>query len=977
MLMRFAAFLFCLICSPAFAGFHGGGASPIVVTGNSQLDTNFTDMTRLQVFINAFKGGANPWTCVSGTIDPSQIQTNGMPASGAACMSTGGILHTSPIPLDTEQTKCGGGRCNWAWIWIGNCSVGINNVAVTTEGGTNPGNGSSFGSSPWIFQVPVGTTALDATIVKTDGTCGAPVLIMVGQCTALALNNNCGDYDTYAAGGLFEAAYYKPILDGKFSKFRPIGWETTTSIVTYISSHTYDKPYNYPYWYAGELRPSIWIPSSEMTYSNVTNEVWTGTCTGGCTVETGSNGPQDRDTVMVQWNQTASSGTNDWYFSLNGTTPIQIADSSCVVTNGQKPTSGQTAILVYEKQLNLWCDFTNTGSLFNGVPLQALFQFCNVIKSHCVITEPMLVIDPDNGWITAEAQLGHATLLPGLNNEIENSDEAWNFAYPAFQYFQSKSLLNWGASDFRQEQCIGVSQTAQDLQRVYGTAPGHGWLVLDGAQTASGPPSINPYLNCSDWVSAGTPVPVQPGVVVEKAADFSPAIMVNSYMEPGEVGLAKEIIDAYNYVTSNQATAAPIANNYMATLASDNNAGVDQTTLPVLLGIWQIYQTDIAAANTLYSGPVTYNGSSWTSLTTLTQYEGGIQLGVDSGCTSGQASGSACFTSLSNFGAPAISNITAASSGVLTLASTDNEGNSFTAVSGMPVTIFGASAAGFNQSCGVTGVSGATITTNCNTVGLTYSTATVATTAKPAKNQSTVAVASCSGITAGLSVLDETQTDIGGVVKSCTGTTLTLEQVWQHSGSTTTDTLLIGGGLMQYGTDTSGDGFSSASITSAAATNPCGFTLSSPMNVFPPNNINTSGVTPSGYNFNTGGPPTGASVFSVDSTGENITLAKDCTGTGGAGSGGTMSVTLDQAVDALRFASRYSTQAQTVFTTAINEFAGVGGTGMAMLFYACCGYVNSTYPLGFEPWGAFWPDPTFTPSPMWNAYVAANGGTYP
>jgi hypothetical protein len=68
----------------------------------------------------------------------------------------------------------------------------------------------------------------------------------------------------------------------------------------------------------------------------------------------------------------------------------------------------------------------------------------------------------------------------------------------------------------------------------------------------------------------------------------------------------------------------------------------------------------------------------------------------------------------------------------------------------------------------------------------------------------------------------------------------------------------------------------------------------------------------------------------------------------------------DNAVNALRFASRYSSEADTVFTASANDFASAGGADPALLFASCCGYVNPTFPQGNEEWGAFWPDQIYT-----------------
>ena len=976
MLRRIAVAAIWLLAScAAFAGFHGGGASNFS-GGQIQLDTYWSDFSNsnTQVTLNAFLNGNDSWSCVSGNVQatPDQIQSNGMPSPSASCMATGGLYHAFGVPLDSEQgSACGGGRCNWAWIWTGNCSVAIAMTfgSATTVSG-NPGTTSSFGTNLWIFQAPAGNAAMNGEIIKTDGTCGNPQIVMVGTCTAVG--PGCGDYDAYSAGVIFRSAYYKPILDGKFANFRAIGWETNLSIVTMISSPTYNKPYNYPFWYGSELRANIWIPSSEMSYSNTGgHETYTGTCTGGCTIETGSNGPQDRDTIQVQWNQTASS-ESDIYFSLNTTTAIPVVSQSCNGNSFTLPTSGVMAILIYSKQLNVWCNLGGSSGLFNGVPVKAIVQFANLVKANPVIAVPYLTLDPDDGWITDMATTANAVINPGLKLIGETPDEIWNIpSYPEGNYAINMATYNWSSGSFAEEQCMWASTIAQDLQRVIGGAPGVRWALQSGAQTAPNPmsPLITDYTACPDWVAANSPTPAQPGVQILPTREFNPIITVTSYSEPGERGLAREIIDAYNFVNSNQSTGSTIANNYMATLVSDVSATPNGTTLTSLNTIWQEYQTAIAADNSSFGGSVTYNGVTWNSAVSMGQYEGGVSLTNDGGCPSGQTGGS-CFTSMNNFGAPAISNITAAVSGVVTLASTDFEGYNYSAVNGMPVTIFGAETAGFNQSCNVTGVAGSIITTNCNTVGLTYSDFTITTTAQIGKGNKTVAVSSCSGVTAGLSVFDETQTYVNGVVSGCTGTTLTVDQGFQHKGSGTSDTLLIGGGLMQYGTDTSGDGFTSASVSGATAGNPCSVQLAVPLDVTPPYHISITGVTPSGFNVSNG-------TYTVDSTAKNLTLRVSCSGT--YVSGGTMSVTLDQAVNALRYAARNTAQAQTVTTALINTFAADGGANMAQYHYTWGGWVEGQTYAQAPPneWGAFWPSPGYTPSPLWQAYVAANGGTYP
>ena len=427
----------------------------------------------------------------------------------------------------------------------------------------------------------------------------------------------------------------------------------------------------------------------------------------------------------------------------------------------------------------------------------------------------------------------------------------------------------------------------------------------------------------------------------------------------------------------------------------------------------------------------------------------------------------------------------------LTLGTFDANGVYPSGAAGMPLTLFGFAQSQYNTTASVTGVSGAhnnILTTNLDSTGFSaYSPITVTASAAFNSGDASVSIPSCSGIVAGMSVVDETsslagsppygsyfmgqaqgcvtgspstlsvgtgtatvtngtanitwtgnglgsnaevmfnanvgssftsatpyyvvstgdtiqlsatpsgsaitvsglgtspttvsifaQPSVGYTAASAAGTSLASTYAAILQGSVgSSDTLLIGGGVVVGGTDVQGDNFASA-VVSSVITNAkaCVFQLASPLRVYPGVGVTTTGGSPSGYNF------TNKIVSSfVDSTGEQITVDIDCTSLGAITSSPTMTVAQGGAANSLHFYSRQTTGMQTVAADDISYFAANGGVGMAQYGFEAGVWNNDgVQPSLPSPWIVFntpmsYPN-SYIPSHAWNAYVSANGGTY-
>ena len=636
--------------------------------GRTQLNLNFVQTAGDYGFINALKS-AQTWSyvkstgpnCSSGAPAPSELNLNGYPlAESNGITHCGGLQTLFYIPSTNELAG------DYIIDWSGHCTLGIANSYTTVSG--------SHTSSPWRIRFDSNKTRIPFAILGTDGTCDNIRFYNINHQAALN------------SGKVFTPYFEQILRNGKVGTLRFENWTGNFSQLTNITQWSHNKPTSYVYYWGNELRSSLYAGT---TTNN--GNAYLVTCSSPCTAET--EAPRDKDLILLQFNASATSNS-PVTLNLNATGAVSVTDM-CACGNEyglwrtEYPVANKYAALVYDAGLNVWLkyggDLVGNAGISNGVPPQIILQLCNEIGSHCWINAPYLSLDPDQGYVTALAQLAQQVLQFGIKLIIEPPDETWNSVYPWTNYARLKSTVNWNANDVNQEYGMWLAEIGKDVSSVYDgdttkySVVGCEWTTLGPIGTTSTRFTSAQFVAHGGWA----------------AAKYATHLCIAGYWTPAEYETAQEIVDAYNYVTADSSlTRNAIATNFVNTGA--NSFGMNQRfTLPTINDLYRKWAAVIRDFDTTYGANMHFD-----------QYEGGYSPDFDRGNNA----------TLASRNAATITGISSASSAVLTLGN-DSFSNAMSAAAGMSVTVAEVNPWTFNGTFTVQSV-GAGSNTNKVTINL-------------------------------------------------------------------------------------------------------------------------------------------------------------------------------------------------------------------------------------------------------------------
>ncbi|WP_456739889.1 hypothetical protein [Bradyrhizobium sp. USDA 4469] len=530
--------------------------------GRLQINFNFLQAGGDYAFLNFLKT-AQEWSFVDSTARPTAPAPDTLDSDGYPLKITnGGISTVFYIPSQDPVTGRPG---NYVVTWEGDGTI-------STPG--TPVSGSPKGLNGRYEFVPANTRVV-FSIVATN--------------LANRLHNvqffHSADEARLKAGEVFGVDFKNRLAQANFGVYRFLNWQNgnTSNVTTWATR----KPISYAYYAGVEFRGSIYAG----TTTNVSDNF---------SISFGSGAPQDKQTLIVLFNTTAS--TVSPTLNLNGTGPIPIRNSyGATLADAEKP-SPRYAALTYDGVLKVWLktggDATNFNQgLNNGVPPEICLRLCIEMGAHPWFVTPCLAVDPATDFISSLANYCRSNAPSWMVPRYEVvPNETWNAAFYATQLGYQKAKLRWPAGgNYNIHNWVGMvgSIGGQAVSQIYANDRTK-YQAICGVQQSSDPAASNDRLAATNFVSEGkTPA-------YKWITHIAPACYFGA-----SYTCAQEVAAAYKFSVADAATKAQIASDFVnSTLISSNFNGA---TGPIALklasfGAWKVWSSNFGVGITAYEG---------------------------------------------------------------------------------------------------------------------------------------------------------------------------------------------------------------------------------------------------------------------------------------------------------------------------------------------------------------------------------------
>jgi hypothetical protein len=432
--------------------------------------------------LNLMKQSSN-WALVGSgnTPDPSFLDSNGYPTT----LEGSGIVANFHCPRGSRSG-------NYKVRWIGNGRLNITGLGSTgfaTDGDIGP-------FDPGSHQIALQITGIG----------GSPI-------THIEFFHE-DDEALIDAGQVFSQA----VLD----EFAYAGWGTTRFMdwqlnnLSDISRWRHMKPYGYAYWHG-------YAPMSEF-YAGATTGVadayviadeppdWEPTVGGK---------PADGQLIVVKFHASGATDTPTINVADTGAIPIGIHSGQVPLVNSTRyPVAGRYACLVYNAGMDVWAKIGGDGNDFNyyvnnGVPVEAMLQFCLETGTHPWVCPPKYACDPgsnaDGDWMRGMANFWKDNAPSWMIPRYEvTPNELWNGAlgFQPTPWCRLRAAERWSvdstlASTMNNWAGMSASVNGQVLDEVYESDRDRYQAILGLATYASNPSASVPRMESTLYVAEG------------------------------------------------------------------------------------------------------------------------------------------------------------------------------------------------------------------------------------------------------------------------------------------------------------------------------------------------------------------------------------------------------------------------------------------------------------------------------------------
>lgn len=530
--------------------------------GRLQVNFNFLQGGGDYPFLNCLKT-AQEWAFVDSSARPTAPAPDTLDSDGYPLkIVNGGVTTVFYIP---SQDPITGRPGHYVVTWEGD-------GAIATPG--TPVSGSTKGLNGRYEFIPANTRVV-FSIVATN--------------SSNRLRNvqffHVLDEARLKAGEVFGVDFKRRLADANFGVYRFLNWQNgnTSNVTTWATR----KPVSYVYYAGVEYRGSIFAGTTKNVGDNFSASF-------------GSGPPQDKQTIIVLFNTSAT--TTAPTLNLNGTGPVPIKNAyGATLADAEKP-SPRYAALVYDGVLKVWLkkggdatDF-NQG-LNNGVPPEICLRLCIEMGAHPWFVTPYLAVDPATDFVSSLAKYCSSTAPAWMVPRYEVvPNECWNGMFYATQIGYLKAKARWPAGgNYNIHNWVGMvgSIGGQAVSQVYGNDRKK-YQTICGVQQTSDPVASNDRLAATSFVSDGkTP-----------ASNWITHIAPACYFGASYT-CAQEVATAYKFSIGDASTKAQLASDFVnSTLLSSNFNGA---TGPIAVklasfGSWKVWASKFGVGITAYEG---------------------------------------------------------------------------------------------------------------------------------------------------------------------------------------------------------------------------------------------------------------------------------------------------------------------------------------------------------------------------------------
>lgn len=507
-------------------------ASPIFNGGRSQVNFNSIQNGGDYPFLNCMLTGQG-WRFFNSPagsnipVTPDLLSSTGWPVT----ISNGGIATVFFVPSQTERP----GR--YVIFWTGNGSICVSAGDTLFSGSKT----AVAGVGRYEFTT---TTGGPTPFTVGTATVGSPTDFPHGTVCC-----HVDDESSVRAGRVFGVKFKQRLTEANFGVIRFLNWQfgNTTNVTTWSTR----RPVNYPFYQGSELRPALYAGLTANVGNAYTTTSFPSIHSSDGTPWT-SGGPKDKDTIIVNFNASATqSGTCSMDIGNTGSpvnmlnefsNPLSVGSSSYPIAG----TNQSVATLVFDAVLNAYIKqggdaASGATGINSGAPVELMFQLCAEIGAHPYFISPPLACTPMTDWHTGLATYGNSIAPAWMIPRYEGPNELWNTGSGFYQTIYAQNIAiayGWG-SDYQNWMGKAMSTIGQALSAVYGIGNlGLKYHCIVGVQTGTGgtPTASNPRLLSTKYL-AQTP---QANYSATAARLGISHVCCSQYLEPTDLGLSAE-----------------------------------------------------------------------------------------------------------------------------------------------------------------------------------------------------------------------------------------------------------------------------------------------------------------------------------------------------------------------------------------------------------------------------------------------------
>ena len=531
------------------------------------------------------------WICTwdgTGTVDVGA----GGSQLGIATFSSGSITGTTLAisglsgTIQPGQRVVGGTVLPYTFIMSGSGTTWTVSKSQSATGitGANGGSFTSSGGAGAGFCA-ITTNGTNRTVNFIIRTVGSPIITNVQLF-------HVDDAAIQASGEIFGTLFLSRLREANFGVLRFLNWHinNTSNMTTWRTR----KPVTYATYVGDQLNNSFYAGTATHTGNAYVTTQFPAIHSSDGTAWS-SGGPKDRDTIHVNYTNTATTGTCTLSVGTSGVA-INILNAfggplneggTGLGSNLFYPIGGganSLSTLIYDVSLSGWimhggCAAQSGVGISNGAPFETCVQLCKEVGAHPYFLTPYLSIDPATDLMAELAQYCKtyaAANAPWMIPRFEGPNETWNGNTYLTGYCGRKAVAHWGSGSYVDGYGKWLANLGQICAGVYGLGNlAVTYQVLCGVQTALVPSTFDERLNCTKYLNGPAADPAITGLFgtitfSKVAAKTVTSTVANAqYINGAERFDIAELVKGYNYSVTNKGNSsaqATLANSYCDSL---------------------------------------------------------------------------------------------------------------------------------------------------------------------------------------------------------------------------------------------------------------------------------------------------------------------------------------------------------------------------------------------------------------------------